>query len=84
VQIVEIIGNLIGLYDQLQSQITDLFTASADFDYTVPANYDFDPDIYAQLTKMFNALAAGGAQLQPDLTRLRLPACGLNPSGVTW
>jgi hypothetical protein len=73
VQIVEIIGNLIGLYDQIKSQLTDLFTASADFDYTVPAGFDFDPDIYAQMTKLFNAQSSGAAAVLPDISQLRVP-----------
>ena len=85
VQIVEIIGNLIGLYDQLKSKITRLFTRNAEFSNGVPADYDFDPDIYAQLTKLFTAQSSGAAQLLPDITGLRLPAWNLTPNGVvTW
>jgi hypothetical protein len=84
VQIVEVIGNLLGLYDQLKSKITCEFEASADFDYAVPDGFDFDPPIYDLLTKVFNAQSSGAASMLPDITRLRLPPNTiLNPSLVT-
>lgn len=85
VQIVEVIGNLLGLYDQLQSKITCEFTASADFDYIVPAGFDFDAPVYTLLTQVFNAQSSGVAQLLPDISRLRLPPNTiLNPEVTTW
>ena len=85
VQIVEIIGNILGLYDQLQSKITREFTCSADFDNAVPPGFDFDPPVYAILTQLFYAESAGSAQLLPDISRLRLPPSTiLNPAVTTW
>lgn len=85
VQIVEIIGNLLGLYDQVKSKITCEFQASADFDNAVPAGFDFDPPVYDALKKVFTAQSSGAAQLLPDLTSLRLPPCTiLTPSPTTW
>lgn len=85
VQIVETIGNLLALYDQVKLKITCAFQANADFDYTVPADFDFDQSVYDALTQLFTAQSTGVAQMLPDITRLRLPACGpLNPSGFAW
>ena len=85
VQIVETIGNLLALYDQISGKITNAFTCSAEFNYTVPAGYDPDNDVYTVLTKVFNTVNAGGAQMLPDITGLRLPACiDLGPNPRTW
>jgi len=85
VQSLEILGNILGLYDQVKSKITCEFQASADFDYTVPAGFDFDPPVYEALTKVFTAQSSGAAQLLPDISGLRLPPNTiLNPSLTTW
>ena len=85
VQVVEIIGNLLGLYDQVQSKITCEFTKSADFDYAVPANFDFDGPVFDALTKLFTAQSSGTAQMLPDISRLRLPPPLIfNPEPTTW
>lgn len=86
VQIVELIINLLSLYDQLVSRITCEFQQSADFDYTVPAGFDFDAPVFDALTKLFTAQSSGVAQMLPDITRLRLPpSLILNPlEPVTW
>lgn len=85
VQVVEIVGNLQGLYDQVQSKITCEFTTSADFDYAVPVGFDFDGPVYAALTKLFIAQSSGAAQLLPDISRLRLPpSLILSPEPTTW
>lgn len=85
VQVVEAIGNLLGLYDQLKSKLTEEFEDSADFDYAVPAAYDFDPVIYNLLTKLLNAASSGTANMLPDISQLRLPATVLlNPTPLTW
>lgn len=85
VQIVEIISNLIGLYDQLKAKLTCEFTASADFDYAVPADYDFDVPIYDLLTKLFTAQSSGVATILPDISRLRLPpGTILGPTPRSW
>lgn len=86
VQNVEIIGNLIGLYDQLKSKITELFDEKTDeYPDGVPSDFDFDQPIYDLLTRVFNALSSGTGTLLPDISSLRLPPNTiLNPSLVTW
>jgi hypothetical protein len=81
--------DLIALYDQVKNELTNAFTASADFDYTVPADFDFDPVIADPVTgilsKNFLAQSTGVAQLRPDLSGLRLPPCAiLGPVPTTW
>lgn len=85
VQIVEIIGDLLGLYDQVKSQLTGEFQASADFDNAVPDGFDFDPPVFDVLTKILLAQSSGAGQMLPDISRLRLPRCvGFNPAGAAW
>jgi hypothetical protein len=84
-QEVDNLADLIGLYDQLKSKITSLFTHSADFDYTVPDDYDFDPEILKQLTDLFTAMSSDPSRTLPDITGLRLPGCvNFQPSPATW
>ena len=73
VQIIEAIGNLIALYDQLQSKITDEFTHSAEWGNAVPAGFDFDDPIYSLLTQTLSAQAASPAVMVPDISRIRVP-----------
>lgn len=81
--------DLIALFDQLKEKISCQFIASADFDYTVPADFDFDGIIAdpetGLLSKTLLAQSTGVAQTLPDITRLRLPPSTiLGPSPVTW
>lgn len=73
VQIVELIGNLISLYDQIKSKLTAEFQASADFDYTVPADFDFDAPVYDLLNRVLTGQAAGSAPSLPDIRDIRIP-----------
>ena len=74
VQIVEAIGNLLAFYDQVQSKVKAEFVASADFDYTEPAGFDYDPTCYDVLTRTFTQQSAGSAATLPDIRDLRQPA----------
>jgi hypothetical protein len=73
VQIVEVIGNLIGLYGELQSRITDAFEDDLTFGPTVPPGFDFDGPIFTLLTQVLSASSAGVGTLLTDISRLRLP-----------
>lgn len=74
VQIVEAIGNLLGLYQNLQSQITNAFLCSTQFNKAVPAGFDFDDPVYGFLTTIFNNASGPNITLLPDITSIRLPA----------
>lgn len=73
VQIVEAWGNLLAFYDQIKSKLTSEFEASADFEYSVPAGYDFDPVIYELLTNVFTNVSSGRAASLPDISQIRYP-----------
>lgn len=85
-QEVDNLADLLGLYDQLKSKITCLFTADSRWAYVVPADFDFDQPIYALLTAIFTAMSTSANQLLPDISQLRLPSnLILQPSPVaTW
>ncbi len=85
VQIVEVYGNLLGLYDELKSRITCAFEKNtAEFPDGVPDTFDFDPAVYDLLTKTFNAMNSGVATQLTDISSLRLLG-GLTPEGVvSW
>lgn len=73
VQIVEAIGNLLAFYDQVKSKIKAEFIASADFDFTEPANFDYDAPCYDILTRNFTQQSAGSSPSLPDIRDLRVP-----------
>lgn len=78
-------ASLIALYDLLQAKITCEFKASADFDYAVPADFDFDAPILEILTKDFSSQVAGGTSTLPDISSLRLPPGTILGPGIrTW
>ena len=64
VQIVETIGNLIGLYSQLKSKITTAFTDdTGNWPAGVPADFDFDAPVYDLLTQVFTAQSSGASMV---------------------
>jgi hypothetical protein len=73
VQIVEAWGNILSLYDQIKSKVTAEFVASADFDFTEPSGFDYDPVCYDLLTRTFTQQSAGSTVSLPDLRELRVP-----------
>lgn len=73
VQIVELISNLIGLYEQVKSKIYNQFLASADFDYTEPAGFDYDAPVYQILSNALTQQSSGRAYSLPDLRDIRIP-----------
>ncbi len=64
---------LLALYDQVQAKIKAEFIASADFDYTEPADFDYDTNVYSILTQTFTQQSAGSTYSLPDITDLRIP-----------
>lgn len=69
-QIVNIWTALTRIYDQVKAQIISAFSTSA---ISVPGDYDFDPDVFAQM-KNFIA-ASNQASRLPDISYLRVPLC---------
>ena len=88
-QTVEVYVNLLALYQQFKAKITDQFNCSADWNYTVPANFDFDKPIVGDTDPMTGLLAqtflnviSGKAAQLPDIREIRIPQfCG--PNGFT-
>lgn len=73
-QITNIFTTLIRQYQTLKDKLTCAIEASDDFTEGVPADYDYDPDIYALLTKYFQ-VSTQAARL-PDITDLRFAPNG--------
>jgi hypothetical protein len=73
VQAVEIISNILALYDQVKSKIKAEFLSSADFDYSEPSDFDYDVPCFDILTSNFTQLAAGSSVTLPDVRELRIP-----------
>jgi hypothetical protein len=73
VQVVEACGNLLALYDQIKSKVQQEFIASADFDYTDPAGFDYDNPVFSILTKILTVVSSGKAYSLPDLRDIRIP-----------
>jgi len=79
-QIVEGLSNLLAFYDQIKGKIEAEFVASADFDYTEPADFDYDPTVCDLLRKGLSAASSGVGVILPDIRDMRWPA---NPPPIS-
>lgn len=73
VQEVEMLVSLLSYYDRVKSKIQAEFIASADFDYTEPAGFDYDAPVYNILNSIFTQASAGSGYTLPDISDMRVP-----------
>lgn len=69
-QIVNIWGRLIEIHDDIKAKITDAFACAS---IPIPADYDFDNDVFAQ---MKNLLRQQELPQVPDISMIRFGYCG--------